>query len=195
MRFAPASLHLLLPRPAAPGEPYAVTAFSGHGPGGVATYPLKRFTEHYHNEVALRIAALEPQHYTRLGAALRHVTADLMQQHAAHRLLLVLSDGKPNDFDHYDGRYGVEDVRQAVTEARLQQIHPFCLTIDRQAPTYLPHMFGAHGYGLLAEPAALPRLLLEWIRQLLTHWRPGLAPGAPNIHLDRNGIAHSRPAG
>jgi hypothetical protein len=39
----------------------------------------------------------------------------------------------PNDIDACDGRYGVEDMRQAVTEARLQGLSPFCLTIDRQA--------------------------------------------------------------
>jgi hypothetical protein len=42
----------------------------------------------------------------------------------------MISDGKPNDVDQYDGRYGVEDLRQAVIEARLQGISPFCLTID-----------------------------------------------------------------
>ena len=61
-----------------------------------------------------------------------------MRQPARHRLLLLLSDGKPNDVDDYEGRYGVEDMRQAVTEARLQGIIPFCLTVDRQAANYLP---------------------------------------------------------
>lgn len=148
-------------------EPYAVTAFSGKGPELVTVHAIKRFQEPYSNEIALRIAALEPQNFTRAGAAIRHVTSELAGQPAAHHLLLMLSDGKPHDIDQYDGRYGVEDVRQAVVEARLQHIHPFCLTIDRQAADYLPHMFGANRYGLLKEPAALPTLLVEWIRQLL----------------------------
>jgi nitric oxide reductase NorD protein len=81
----------------------------------------------------------------------------------------LLSDGKPNDVDQYDGRYGVEDLRQAVTEARLQGIVPFCLTVDRQAPGYLPKIFGATGYALLVQPERLPTALLEWTRRLLTH--------------------------
>ena len=70
---------------------------------------------------------------TRVRAAICHATIELMAEPAVHRLLLLLSDGKPNDVDKYEGRYGVEDMRQAVTEARLQGIAPFCLTIDRQA--------------------------------------------------------------
>ena len=90
-----------------------------------------------------------------------------MKQTAKHRLLLLLSDGKPNDLDEYDGRYGAEDLRQAVIEARLQGIFPFCLTIDRQAASYLPQVFGANHYALLPKPELLPSVLLEWIRRLL----------------------------
>ncbi|NLA67693.1 MAG: hypothetical protein GX856_05505 [Gammaproteobacteria bacterium] len=131
------------------GEPFSALSFSGEGPHGVAMRMLKDFGEAHGPEVALRIAGLEPERYTRAGAALRHATALLMRQPAEHRLLLVLSDGKPNDADRYDGRYGVEDMRQAVTEARLQGVFPFCLTVDLQAPE------------------RLPMVLLEWTRRLL----------------------------
>lgn len=149
-------------------EPYSVLAFSGEGPQAVVVRSVKRFDQPYSEEVALRIAGLEPEHYTRAGAALRHATALLMREPAAHRLLLLLSDGKPNDVDDYEGRYGVEDMRQAVTEARLQGITPFCLTIDRQAPSYLPAVFGPHHYALLSRPELLPAVLLDWVRRLVT---------------------------
>lgn len=90
-----------------------------------------------------------------------------MQQPAEHRLLMLLSDGKPNDVDDYEGRYGVEDMRQAVLEARLQGISPFCLTIDRQAANYLPAVFGPHHYALLPRPELLPSVLLDWLRRLV----------------------------
>ncbi len=149
------------------GAPFAVQAFSGEGPQGVVVRSVKRFGEAHGQEVALRIAGLEPEHYTRAGAALRHATATLMREPAAHRLLLLLSDGKPNDVDQYEGRYGLEDMRQAATEARLQGIAPFCLTIDRQAASYLPAVFGAHHYALLPRPERLPEVLLEWLRRLV----------------------------
>lgn|SRR5690554_3602039 len=149
------------------GEPYSIQAFSGDGPNGVTISSLKHFSEPHSADVALRIAALEPQHYTRSGAALRHATAELMRQPAEHRLLLLLSDGKPNDADIYEGRYGVEDTRRAVEEARVQGVHPFCLTIDRQAAAYLPKVFGHGQYALLSRPAELPTVLLDWMRRLV----------------------------
>lgn len=149
-------------------EPWCVQTFSGEGPAGVVMRSVKRFDEPYGGLVAQRIAAIEPEHYTRVGAAIRHATTLLMRQSVHYRLLLLLSDGKPNDVDEYEGRYGVEDMRQAVVEACLQGIHPFCLTIDKQAANYLPLVFGAGQYALLPRPQLLPTVLLEWIRRLAT---------------------------
>ena len=149
------------------GEPYAVQAFSGYGPLAVSVRTLKRFDEPYGNHVATRIAALEPEQYTRAGTAIRHASATLMRESAAQRLLLLLSDGKPNDVDVYEGRYGVEDMRRAVIEAKLQGIAPFCLTVDRHAASYLPGVFGANQYALLAKPANLPSVLLDWMQRLV----------------------------
>ncbi|WP_319783289.1 nitric oxide reductase activation protein NorD [Oceanisphaera sp. IT1-181] len=151
------------------GEPYCVQAFSGEGPDTVMVREIKGFKEPFSNEIALRISALEPERYTRAGAAIRHATQSLMQQPASHRLLLLLSDGKPNDKDDYEGQYGVEDMRQAVVEATQQGISAFCLTIDRQAPSYLPRIFGAHHYALLPRPENLPTALLDWLKRLVIH--------------------------
>jgi nitric oxide reductase NorD protein len=149
------------------GDPFAVQAFSGNGPAAVSLWDVKRFDEPYCPAVALRIAALAPDAFTRTGAALRHASATLMREGATHRLLLLLSDGKPNDNDVYEGRYGIEDTRQAVTEARLQGISPFCLAVDRQAASYLPAVFGAQHHALLQTPASLPTVLLDWMQRLV----------------------------
>lgn len=148
------------------GERYTVQAFSGEGPGAVTVREIKGFDERHGDAVARRIAALEPERYTRVGAALRHASSLLMREPARHRLLLLLSDGKPNDIDRYEGRYGVEDMRQAVLEAKLQGIFPFCLTVDRAAASYLHGVFGANQYALLPRPELLPTALLDWIRRL-----------------------------
>ena len=151
------------------GEPYAVQAFSGQGPGAVAVDAVKRFDESYGDDIALRIAALEPERYTRAGAAVRHAQRVAACARArSHRLLLLLSDGKPNDVDLYDGRYGIEDTRQAVIEAKLQGISPFCLTVDRQGSSYLPAIFGAQHYALLNRPELLPAVLLDWMKRLIS---------------------------
>ncbi|HEU4487061.1 MAG TPA: hypothetical protein VFR96_16385 [Povalibacter sp.] len=149
------------------GEPYSVMAFSGDGPQAVTVRTVKAFEEHDPQEIALRVAGLEPERYTRAGAAIRHASAALLARNTQHRLLLMLSDGKPNDVDEYEGRYGVEDMRRAVTEARVQGIFPFCVTIDRQMGSYLPGIFGQHHYALLQNPQMLPTALVGWLARLV----------------------------
>ncbi len=90
---------------AALGDPHAILSFSGEGPSRVEIRSVKRFDERAGSaEVRRRIAGLEPVGYTRAGAAIRHATVGLMRQAARHRLLLLLSDGRPIDVDQYEGR-------------------------------------------------------------------------------------------
>jgi nitric oxide reductase NorD protein len=91
----------------------------------------------------------------------------LARQSAGHRLLLLLSDGRPNDVDLYQGPYGVEDARQAILEARASGVYPFCLTIDRDASQYLPRIFGQAGHTILQRPEQLPRALLRVVQALI----------------------------
>jgi nitric oxide reductase NorD protein len=149
------------------GDPYTVLAFSGEGPARVDVRAIKRFDERGGaEEVRRRIAALEPGGFTRVGAALRHATAALMGQAARHRLLLLLSDGRPNDVDQYEGRYGIEDTRVAVAEARLQGVHCHCLTVDREAPRYASRIFGRN-YAVLSQAERLPAVLTALLGDLV----------------------------
>ncbi len=149
------------------GDPYAILAFSGEGPLAVTTAALKQFDERLSGAVRRRIAGLEPERYTRVGAALRHATALLAGRPARHQVLLLVSDGKPNDVDEYEGRYGVEDTHQAVVEARRQGMHVLCLTVDREAPAYVPRIFGPGGYTVLPRPELLPRVLVELLKRVV----------------------------
>jgi len=152
---------------AALGDRHAIYSFSGHGPEQIDVVPLKRFSESHGDAVTRRVAALDADGYTRVGAAIRHVTAVLNEEWSERRLLLVLSDGKPNDVDEYEGRYGVEDARQSVAEARAQSVDVFCLTVDREAPRYAGRIFGPAGFTVLRRPDQLPEVLVEALRQLL----------------------------
>jgi nitric oxide reductase NorD protein len=148
------------------GDRCAVYAFSGRGSGDVRVWTAKRFEEAASETTRARIGAIEPDAFTRLGAPLRHVAARLACEPARARLLLLLSDGRPDDEDVYEGTYGVEDVRQAVAEARLQGLHVFCATIDREGPAYLPRLFGPAGYAVLRRAEELPERLLDLYRRL-----------------------------
>ena len=146
------------------GDRYAILAFSGEGPGCVSLITVKRFAEDLGPETRRRIAGLDADRYTRLGAAIRHASAALARESADRPVLIVLSDGKPNDVDLYEGPYGVEDSRQAVAEARRQGIHVHCLTVDREAPRYAHRIFGARGFARLSRADRLPMVLVETLR-------------------------------
>ncbi|MGE5450731.1 MAG: nitric oxide reductase activation protein NorD [Acidobacteriota bacterium] len=149
------------------GDPHALLAFSGQGPHGVRVRVVQRFGEAQGPLTSSRIGGLDAEHFTRTGAALRHASQYLATQPSRQPVLLLLSDGKPNDQDHYEGRYGVEDMRQAVREAQQRGQSVFCLTIDRQAPTYMSRIFGPHRYAVLRRPQDLPSVLLKWMRAIL----------------------------
>ncbi|HET7463121.1 MAG TPA: VWA domain-containing protein [Longimicrobium sp.] len=149
------------------GDRYAVLTFSGKGAANVRMRVVKDFGERNGDEVRGRVAALRPEGYTRMGAAIRHASALLAREGARHRLLLIISDGKPNDEDHYQGPYAVEDTRQAVAEARAAGIFPFCVTVDQKGGAYLQRIFGAAGHMILHHPEHLPLALLKVVRGLI----------------------------
>ena len=128
---------------------------------------VKAFNEAMGPLVEARIAALKPGYYTRIGAAIRHASAELRRQQNRKKLLLVLTDGKPNDIDHYEGRFGIEDTRHAVMEARRAGVCVFGVTVDRDAQSYFPTLFGRGGYAIVGQIAKLPSALPAIYRHLL----------------------------
>ncbi len=112
------------------------------------------------------IGGIQPHGYTRIGPAIRHATSILQQETSRHRWIILLSDGKPNDYDRYEGRYGIEDVRQAVREANQQHIHIYALAVESEAKFYFPQLFGAGSYRILPHPAMLPEALAELYSRL-----------------------------
>ena len=149
------------------GDRLGVWGFSSLRRDRVFLHRCKSFGEPVTPEVTARIGGLMPGHYTRLGAAIRHVSAQLAEEGAARRLLLVLTDGKPNDLDHYEGQHGIEDSRMAVREARAlgQSVH--AVIVDQDGQDWFARIFGRAGFTLLPHPERLPRALPE-IYQTLT---------------------------
>jgi nitric oxide reductase NorD protein len=153
------SLFLFSETLSATGDQFAMYGFSSLKRGNVRFNHLKSFNERYDNNIRGRIQAIKPGYYTRMGAAIRHASTLLVAQPQRQRLLLLLTDGKPNDLDRYEGRYGIEDTRMALHEARQQGLRPFCVTIDNEANEYLPHLFGAGGFSIIRKPEDLPKEL------------------------------------
>jgi nitric oxide reductase NorD protein len=153
------SLFLFSESLAATGDRFAMYGFSSRRRDPVRFHQLKTFDEPYSARVRGRIDAIKPGYYTRMGAAVRHATQLLSVQTTERRLLLLLTDGKPNDLDRYEGRYGIEDTRHALRQARDLGLQPFCVTVDQKAGEYLPHLFGSGGYVVIRRPSQLPREL------------------------------------
>ena len=103
-----------------------------------------------------RLHAIAPAGYTRIGPAVRHALEVLDRSGARRRLILLLTDAKPTDYDHYEGHYGVEDVRQALREAGEQGVHCLALAVRDKGEAYLTQMFGPHGWMLLPDVHSLP---------------------------------------
>ena len=151
------------------GDRYAIYGFSGITRKRCEIFRIKRFSDRYDDTVRRRIAGILPQDYTRMGVAIRHLTALLNAIDARTKLLITLSDGKPDDYsDNYRGEYGIEDTRQALIEAHRGGIHPFCITIDREAREYLPRMYGAVNYAVIEDVARLPLKVADVYRRLTT---------------------------
>ncbi len=141
------------------GDQFSIYGFSSRNRGHIRFNTLKTFQESYNGIVRSRIQAIKPGFYTRMGAAIRYASAKLELQDTQQRLLLILTDGKPNDLDRYEGRYGIEDTRRAIHEARVKGLQTFCITIDDQGGEYLPHIFGNNGFTIIRKPEHLPQKL------------------------------------
>lgn len=137
-------------------DPFALFGFSSRRRDHVRFHHIKGFDEPYTATTRGRIQALEPGYYTRMGAAIRQATRLLQARHEHQKILLLLTDGKPNDLDLYEGRYGVEDTRMAVQEAHKAGLTPFCVTIDDEASEYLPYVFGSNNFVVIRDPTQLP---------------------------------------
>ncbi len=146
---------------------YAIWGFSGWTRTRCDLYRIKEFDEPYAAEVQARIAAIKPRDYTRMGPPLRYLTRRLLAEPAMHRLLISLSDGRPDDFgDDYRSQYGIEDTRQALLEARQAGVRSFCVTIDRNGADYLGHMYGSAAFTVLDDVKKLPLRIADIYRRL-----------------------------
>jgi hypothetical protein len=146
---------------------YAIYGFSGKTRKGCRFFRVKGFAESYGDRVRNRIGGLIPYSYTRMGPAIRHATSILSREQSRTRLLFILSDGKPNDVDTYEGRYGVEDTRMAIKEAERAGITPFCLTVDTGAADYLPRLFGRGNYAVVPGVDMLAKKLPELYARII----------------------------
>ena len=129
---------------------------------------LKGFNENW-DKAKYKVGSIEPGGYTRIGAALRHSGALLDKRDTKNKWVILISDGKPNDYDRYEGKYGINDVKQALRELNERKINSYALAIEAQAKYYLPQMFGENHYQILTQPVDLLRSMVKLYEKIKHH--------------------------
>ncbi len=152
------------------GDEYGVYGFSGYGKDCVEFYVAKELDEPFRRRALDAIAAMQPKRSTRMGPAIRHASAKLAAAGAALKVLMIVSDGFPQDCDYGPERgnheYGVRDTAKALEEAERAGVHTFCVTVDRSGHDYLRRMCPETHYLVIEETEGLPAALQKAYRQL-----------------------------
>jgi nitric oxide reductase NorD protein len=150
------------------GDVFAVAGFSSTGRLGVDYFRIKDFEENLDDTVKGRIDALTPQRNTRLGAAIRHAAGQLEAVSSRVRLLILLSDGFPNDLG-YKHQYAIEDTKKAILEARSNNIFTHAITINFTGDPKLDDLYGNVHHNVISDVRELPDKLPRIYGSLTRH--------------------------
>jgi hypothetical protein len=152
------------------GDQYGIYGFSGYGRDNVEFFVIKDFDEALDQPIKRRLDKITPIRSTRMGPAIRHATHKLELTEAKVKILVLLSDGRPQDHgygrDRTEKEYAIHDTKQALNEAKREGITPFALTVDRAGHDYLKTMCEDMGYEVVADIEALPSRLPALYRRL-----------------------------
>ncbi len=152
-------------------DEYGIYGFSGQGRDKVEFYTVKDFTEPYSEDMKNRICGISPKQSTRMGTAIRHATQKLRSVETDLRLMIVLSDGYPQDMDYGEDRgsneYALNDTMMALSEAKKEGIRPFCLTVDQAGNDYLRKMCDPNSYLIINDINSLPEILPKVVESLM----------------------------
>jgi len=154
------------------GDAYGIYGFSGHGRENVEFHVIKELDESFDDAVRRRIDKIEPIRSTRMGPAIRHAITKLNDYDAKVKILILVSDGRPQDEEYGRERgekeYAVHDTKRALLEAKRQRITPFLITVDSAGHDYLRNLCDDMGYELVVDIESLPRRLPRLYRHLAT---------------------------
>ena len=147
------------------GDSYGIYGFSGYGRDCVEFYVAKDLRQTLNARTLAAIAAMQPKRSTRMGPAIRHAVRKLNESGNALKVLLIISDGFPQDCDYGpvrgDHEYGLHDTAKALAEARSKGIETFCMTVDRSGHDYLKRMCPDARYAVIEEVEDLPEALTK----------------------------------
>ncbi|MEY2683935.1 MAG: hypothetical protein RJA09_1079, partial [Pseudomonadota bacterium] len=141
------------------GDPFAIHGFCSDGRHDVNYWRFKDFNQPYDDMAKARLAGMQGQLSTRMGAAIRHATAALATQRSHKKLLLVVTDGEPADVDVRDPQHLRQDAKKAVEEAARRGVTSYCMSLDPRADPYVRRIFGERRYLVVDRVERLPEKL------------------------------------
>jgi hypothetical protein len=141
------------------GDPFAIHGFCSDGRHDVNYWRFKDFDQPYDDLAKARLAGMQGQLSTRMGAAIRHATAALKSQRSSKKLLLVITDGEPADVDVRDPQYLRHDTKKAVEAAARNGVITYCMSLDPRADQYVSRIFGERHYLVVDKVERLPEKL------------------------------------
>jgi len=150
------------------GDAYALAGFSGSGRLATEFFYLKGFGELLSDEIKGRIGGIRPEKNTRMGPAIRHAAKELKEYPARVKLMIILSDGLPNDQD-YSNEYAIADSRSAIRESRSAFVHVHAITVNACSSAHFDNLYGDVHHTVIADvkqlPDKLPRIYRALTRQ------------------------------
>ena len=152
------------------GDDFGIYGFSGYGRDEVEVFLVKELGQALTSKVQQAIVNMQPRRSTRMGPAIRHAIRKLRNREAGRRILILISDGFPQDSDYGPNRgdheYGVQDTAKALLEAQAAGIETFCITVDTSGHDYLNRMCPEQRYMVIEEIEDLPLALTKVYRRL-----------------------------
>lgn len=147
-------------------EKLAIAGFSSNTRRSCRFELRKDFTEPW-SQARARLGTLEPAGYTRIGPALRHAQELLAREPARRKIILLITDGRPCDYDRYEGAYGIHDVKKAIETGRQHGIQTHAFAVEKQAAEFFPAMFTRHSYDIIPNPSRLTESMCRVFSRLL----------------------------
>ncbi|MFO1459995.1 MAG: VWA domain-containing protein [Verrucomicrobiota bacterium] len=144
----------------------ALAAFSSNTRRSCRFQWVKRFNAAWTTRRS-GLGELEPSGYTRIGPALRHAQEQLRASKASRKLVLLMTDGRPCDYDHYEGVYGMQDVRKAIETGRCQGIQTHAFAVEKRAAEFLPRIFRPNHYDIIPRADRLADTLCRLFARML----------------------------
>ena len=147
------------------GDTFGIFSFNSMGRHMVLYNIIKDYYEPWNDATQGRITSMNANASNRDGCAIRHTLSRINELPNKTKLMILLSDGIPADIKYGSessadtSDYAIEDTRRAIMECRMHGVVPYCITIDKNAKDYIPHLYGNYSYTIIDDVSLLPERL------------------------------------